>query len=316
MQDTINFPQITRQFYMEPLALEEGAMMACHMYLWPRISGKVKDIEPMAAAQTKDPGDVKYGGSAAHMRKQMAMPTMQSNGPWTAPTILDNNYFWTIEGKPGVAVIPINGMLMKGAGPYAESCMGVVNPDRVSHALGQAMASKDIKQIVLDIGSPGGRVTYIPEMAAQIKAAADTRGKTVWAFTDTHIASAATWLASQANEIITTPSASVGSIGTYLAFLNPKVAMQMQGYQLELFKVGTHKALGLPGQDLTQADREYLQAGVNKINEQFVTAVKAGRRKVSNEAVTDAKMYDGGDAVKHGLSDGLVASWDEFVSLL
>jgi protease-4 len=310
MQDTINFPQITRQFYMEPLALEEGAMMACHMYLWPRITGQVKDIEPLAASGAKDPNDVKYSGGYAHMRRQMAGPR------YDGYAIADETYFWSVSGKPGVAVIPVNGMLMKGAGPFAESCMGVVNPDRISHALGQAMASKDIKQIVLDIGSPGGRVTYIPEMAAQIKAAADTRGKTVWAFTDTHIASAATWLASQANEIITTPSASVGSIGTYLAFLNPKVAMQMQGYQLELFKVGTHKALGLPGQDLTQADREYLQAGVNKINEQFVSAVKAGRRKVSEEAVTDAKMYDGGDAVKHGLSDGLVASWDEFVSLL
>lgn len=305
MNETLNFPQITRQFYMEPLALEEGAMMACHLYLWPRITGQVKDMEPMAAAGAKDPNDVKYGGGAAHMRKQMA-----------TPTILDNNYFWTVEGKPGVAVIPVNGMLMKGAGPYAESCMGVVNPDRVSHALGQAMANKEIKQIVLDIGSPGGRVTYIPEMAAQIKAAASTRGKTVWAFTDTHIASAATWMASQANEIITTPSASVGSIGTYLAFLNPKVAMQMQGYQLELFKKGTHKALGLPGQDLTQADRAYLQDGVDKINAQFVAAVKAGRPKVSEEAVTDAKMYDGPEAVKQGLSDGIASSWEDFIGML
>jgi signal peptide peptidase SppA len=316
MNETLNFPLITRQFYMEPLALEEGAMMACHLYLWPRITGQVKEMEPMAAAGAKDPNDVKYGGSAAHMRKQMAMPTMQSNGPFSAPTSLDSNYFWTVEGKPGVAVIPVNGMLMKGAGPFAEACMGVVNPDRVSHALGQAMAAKEIKQIVLDIGSPGGRVTYIPEMAAQIKAAAATRGKTVWAFTDTNIASAATWMASQANEIITTPSASVGSIGTYLAFLNPKVAMQMQGYQLELFKKGTHKALGLPGQDLTQADREYLQKGVDKINEQFVAAVKSGRPKVSEEAVTDAKMYDGAEAVKQGLSDGIASSWEDFIGML
>jgi signal peptide peptidase SppA len=310
MNETLNFPQITRQFYMEPLALEEGAMMACHLYLWPRITGQVKDMEPMAAAGAKDPNDVKYSGAYAHMRRQVAGPR------YDGYAIADENYYWSVTGKPGVAVIPVNGMLMKGAGPFAEMCMGVVNPDRVSHALGQAMAAKEIKQIVLDIGSPGGRVTYIPEMAAQIKAAASTRGKTVWAFTDTHIASAATWMASQANEIITTPSASVGSIGTYLAFLNPKVAMQMQGYQLELFKKGTHKALGLPGQDLTQADRAYLQDGVDKINAQFVAAVKAGRPKVSEEAVTDAKMYDGPEAVKQGLSDGIASSWEDFIGML
>jgi signal peptide peptidase SppA len=314
--DTINLPHIARQFYLEPLALEESAMLACHLYLWPRISGQVSDVQPMAASKQSDPNDVKYTGAYGHMRRQIAAPAMQSNGPFAAPTILDANYYWTIDGKPGVAVIPVNGMISKGAGPFAESCMGAVNPDRISHALGQAMANKDIKQIVLDIGSPGGRVTYIPELAAQVRAAAQTRGKTVWAFTDTHIASAATWIASQANEIITTPSASIGSIGTYLAFLNPKVAMQMQGYSLELFSKGTHKALGLPGKDLTQADREYLQTGVDKINAQFVEAVKMGRKRSSEEAIRDAKMYDGADAISHGLSDGLAASWDDFVSLL
>jgi signal peptide peptidase SppA len=317
MNEIINFPQITKAFYLEPLALEESAMMACHMYLWPRITGKIQDSAPMVeAAEKKGPTDVKYTGSAAHLRRRMAEPAMQSNGFFAPPTILDANYYWTVEGKPSVAVIPINGMVMKGASPFMESCMGVVNPDRVAHALAQAVGNKEIKQIVLDIGSPGGKVTYTPELSAQIKAAAGMRGKTVYAFTDSMIASAAEWMASQANEVYMTPSAQIGSIGTYLAFLNPKVAMQMQGYSLELFSKGTHKALGLPGRDLTQADREYLQGTVNKLNEQFVSAVKAGRKKVSEEALRDAKMYDGPDAIKQGLADGLVSSWDEFVSLL
>lgn len=288
-------------------------MQTCHMLLWPRITaGKTADLV-IEAAQA-GPNDVKHAGAFAHMRRQLAAPAMQSNGPFSAPTILDENYFWTIEGKPGVAVIPIKGMLMKGAGPFAESCMGVVNPDRITHALAQAMAAKDIKQIVLDVDSPGGRVTYIPELAEQVAAAA--KKKTVRVFTDSMIASAATWTAAGASEILMTPSAQIGSIGTYLAFLNPTVAMQMQGYKMELFSQGTHKGIGLPGRDLTQADRDYLQAGVDKINAQFVAAVKAGRPGVSEEAVRDAKMYDGADAVQHGLADGIVASWEEFVALL
>ena len=315
--EIISFPRVAQQFYFEPLALEESAMLACHMYLWPRVTGKVQDSAPfMEAKDAANAGNIMQSGTMAHMRKQRAEPNMQSNGPWAAPTILDNNYYWSVEGKPQVAVIPINGMISKGASPFAESCMGVVNPDRIALALQQAMSAKGVKQIVLDIGSPGGRTTFTPELSAQIKAAANTRGKTVYAFTDTMIASAAEWMASQANEVIMTASSQIGSIGTYLAFLNPKVAMQTQGYQLELFSKGTHKGLGLPGRDLTQADREYLQGTVDKLNAEFVSAVKAGRPKVSAEALQDAKMYDGPDAIRQGLADGIVSSWEEFISLL
>lgn len=317
MSEIINFPQIARAFYMEPLALEEGAMFAAHMYLWPRITGAVQDSTPFMRVPEKDsPQHNKYDGTLAHMRKQMAGPVVQSNGWGVPPTILDPNYYWSIDGKPGVAVIPMNGMLSKGAGPFAESCMGAVNPDRINHAMQQAIAAKDINTIVLDAGSPGGRTTAIAETADLVKQATQTRGKTVYAFTDTLIASAAEWICSQADEVIMTGSSQIGSIGTYLAFLNPKVAMQTKGYNLELFSKGTHKAIGMPGRDLSQADREYLQAGVDKINGQFVNAVKAGRPKASEEALRDAKMYDAADAIKQGLADGLVASWDEFVGLI
>lgn len=308
--EIINFHHVARAFYYEPLALEESTMLACHMYLWPRITGKVQDSAPFVEAKQPGQNDVKLA-LAPHMRRQMAAPLYDRDC-----NMVDENYFWSVEGKPGVAVIPLNGMIMKGASSFAEACMGVVNPDRISHALAQAVANSAIRQIVFDMGSPGGRTTFTPELAAQIRAAASMRGKTVWAFTDTMIASACEWMASQCNEVVMTASAQIGSIGTYLAFLNPKLAMDREGMKLELFSRGTHKALGLPGRELTHADREYLEAMVDKLNVEFVAAVKAGRPNVSEEALRDAKMYDGPDAIKHGLADGIVSSWDDFMSLL
>lgn len=306
------YPQIARAFYLEPLALEEATMLSIHMFLWPRISGQVNDVAfaPLAA-QADPPPTNKLSRGASHLRRDMAHPSYDQFG-----NVADDRYYWSAEGKPNVAVIPLNGMISKGAGSFEEACMGLVNPDRISHALAQAVAAKDVNTIVLDVGSPGGRTTYIPELAAQIRAATETRGKTVYAFSDTMIASAAQWIAAQCDETIITGSAQIGSIGTYLAFLNPKVAMQMQGFSLELFSKGTHKGLGLPGRDLTQADREYLQGTVDKLNAQFTAAVKAGRPKASEEALRDAKVYDGPDAMKHGLADGIVGSWDEFLQLL
>jgi signal peptide peptidase SppA len=314
-----SYPEIFQKFYLEPLALEAGAMFTCHQYLYPRLTGQIHDnvFETEAAQKNQaPPASNRMPGAMAHMRRQLAAPEMQSSGPFSPPVVIDARYYWSADDREDTAVIPLVGMISKGAGPFAEMCMGAMNPDRISHALDQAMAAKEVKNIVLDVNSPGGRVTYIPELAAKIKQAADTRGKTLYAFSDQTTASAATWLATQVNEMIITPSASVGSIGTYLAFLNPKIAMQMQGYALELFSKGTHKALGMPGRDLTQADREYLQAGVDKVNAQFVEAVKTARPKASEESLRDAKMYDGRDAVRHGLADGIVGSWDEFLSLL
>lgn len=309
------YPEIFRAFYLEPLALEEGAMLTAHQYLWPRMRGEIKDnVFETEAAQQYSPGAApsnRLGGGMAHMRRQMAGPSYDING-----NCVDHRYYWSADGRADVAVIPMSGMLVKGAGGFAEYCMGACNPDRISHALAQAMADKDVKSIVIDANSPGGRTTAIPELAAAVRQAAQTRGKTVRVFSDQQIASAMEWVASQANEVIITPSAKVGSIGTYLAFLNPKVAMQTQGVSLEMFSRGTHKGIGLPGRELSQEDRKYLDSMVEKANEQFVSAVKQGRPKASEEALRDAKMYEGADAIRHGLADGLVSSWDEFLSLI
>lgn len=319
----ISLPRIARAFYFEPIAIEESAMLAVHSYLWPRITGQIEMPTTFSGPALGDPNSNKNSGVAAHTRRTMAAP-ITIGGGWsgTPLTVTDPRYYWSIDGRADVAVVPINGMIMKGASGFQEMCMGAVSTERVAHALNQAAAAKEITKVVLDIGSPGGQTTATPELGALIKSITAMRGKTVYAFTDSHAASAAYWLASQADEIIMTGSASVGSIGTYLAFLNPKIAMQMQGVSLELFKAGTHKGLGLPGNDLTQADREYLQGKVNDLNAQFLAAVKSGRTKASDHALSSAAMYPGisstpaASAIKHGLADGIVSGWDEFISLL
>ena len=58
--------------------------------------------------------------------------------------------------------------------------------------------------------------------------------------------SAAYWIGSQATELYATGSAYVGSIGTYLAWLDPSIQMQMNGLQLQLFSAGKFKGIGLP----------------------------------------------------------------------
>lgn len=314
LTEHISLPRIARSFYFEPIALEEAAMLSVHQYLWPRVTGQIA-AETVISAAGSDANSIKAPW-APHTRRSMLSPSMNNNGA------MDPRYYWSIDGREDIAVLPINGMIVKGATFLQEMCMGAVSTERISYALDQAMQAKEIKNIVLDMNSPGGVTTGIAELGNKVAAAAKMRGKTVYAFTDSMAASAMYWVASQANEIHTTGSAQLGSIGTYLAFLNEKVSMQMKGVSLELFKAGTHKGLGLPGNDLTQSDRSYLQARVDDLNAQFVSAVKAGRRKISADAITHAAMYPGisstagASSLDHGLADGLHASWEDFIALI
>jgi signal peptide peptidase SppA len=313
LTEHISLPRISRSFYFEPIALEESAMLSVHQYLWPRVTGQIAAETVIAAAS--DPNSVNPSW-APHVRRSLPAEGYYSNGS------ADPRYYWSIDGREDIAVIPINGMIIKGATFLQEMCMGAVSTERISFALDQAMAAKEIKNIVFDMNSPGGVVTGIAELGNKVAAAAKMRGKTVYAFTDSMAASAMYWVASQANEIHTTGSAQLGSIGTYLAFLNEKVSMQMKGVSLELFKAGTHKGLGLPGNDLTQADRSYLQARVDDLNTQFTSAVKAARPKISEDAITHAAMYPGissvagASSLDHRLADGLHASWEDFIALI
>ncbi len=139
--------------------------------------------------------------------------------------------------------------------------------------------------------------------------------KPVVAFSDAMIASAAYWIASQAGEVYVTPSSSIGSIGTYLAWLDETVKMQVEGLKLELFAEGKHKGMGLPGRPLTMDDRQLLQSRVKQINDNFQSTVRRTRPDVGDETM-QGQTFTGEDAEKNGLADGLVNDFDEFLDLL
>ncbi len=296
----IQLPLIFQAFYCEPMALEQGHFYSLHNFLLSRMSGGSAEL--MQALPPEKPG--KFG----HQRASIASPTRLASGE------VDGRYYYTAPGRPDVAVIPWNGVMAKNAGFLQEACMGMVSHDRISHATHQAMAAPEIKTIVFDVSSPGGQVVGTPELASLIRAAGEA--KMTYSFVDYMMASAAVYAGIQSRETYMTASSSIGSIGTILGVLDDSVRMGMEGLKLELFFAGKHKAMGRPGQKLTDADREYLQATVNSANQKFVSAVKQARPQVAKEVLTDAKMYDGQQAVQLGLVDGLVSGWEEFVSLL
>jgi ClpP class serine protease len=178
--------------------------------------------------------------------------------------------------------------------------------DSVQHALDFAMVDPTIKRVLLDVSSPGGTVAGVAETAAAIHAASQT--KKVYAATDSQMASAAYWLASQAGAgVFVTSTAMAGNIGVYSARLDRSVAMEKAGERVELFTSGKYKGAGALGAPLTDDQRAEVQALVDQLFGMFSKAVQSARAGVAKGSM-QGQTFIGVNAVKAGLADGQISS--------
>lgn len=208
-----------------------------------------------------------------------------------------------------VAVLPIVGTILHRASGVEEAS-GAVSVQGLTRHLRGLVADDGVKAIVLDIDSPGGSVSGVEELAREIHAAQQT--KPVIAVANSMAASAAYWLASQASEVVVTPSGSVGSIGVYAMHVDISVALEQEGIAVSFIHAGKHKVEGNPYQPLDDEARGEMQAKVDDYYTMFVDAVKRGRPAVS-EDVMQGRMYTAQQAVKVKLADR-VATLDETIA--
>lgn len=213
----------------------------------------------------------------------------------------------SLKDKPlrlsdGVAIIPVSGTLAVNPSTIEMMFAGMQDSRDVSRHINQAAEDSTCTGIVLDISSPGGMHTGGPEMADAVRRA--SMSKPVVAFTDSQACSLAYMLASQATEIVASQSATVGSIGAYVGFLDTTRMMEAAGVKMEVFRNsgGVYKTAGLSGTSLNEKEREYIQGRVDGAFNQFKALVKSARPQVQDEAMR-GQLFWAGDAKDAGLID-------------
>ena len=215
----------------------------------------------------------------------------------------------------GVAVIPVTSMLVKRPSfltmiGWATSC------DELAEMVQRAAQDGNVRAIVLDIDSPGGRVSGVPDCGDAIFEA--RLSKPIHAIANDSCCSAAYYLGSAAEKLWCTQSATVGSIGTKLARLDLHEANKLAGLKWTVFQTGSLKSAGDPDVPLSDEEKTFLQGWVDGIQQGFVEAV-ARNRGISPEQVRekfgDARFWMGQEAVSVGLCDG-VTTLDRLVSSL
>jgi signal peptide peptidase SppA len=218
--------------------------------------------------------------------------------------------------QPGaVAVIPLQGPIVQRMNLVAD-VSGGTSTEEFSAAVAQAAGDPSVQGIVLDVDSPGGAVHGLTEAADVIRAARER--KPVVAVANPLIASAAYWLASQADEIVMTPSAEVGAIGVIGVHQDLTQAEADEGVKTTYVTAGKYKTEGLPIA-LTDEARAAMQARVDAFYEMFVGDVAKGRGVTASavrEGYGQGRMLMAGEAIKSNLADRVGSLGETVRSLL
>jgi len=205
----------------------------------------------------------------------------------------------------GVGVIPVVGVIGKSLSPL-EKMMGAVDVADLSDAVDAFAANPEVEKVAFQISSPGGTVTGVEELANKIRGL----GKPTLAYTDSEMASAAYWLGSAADRVVSSPSATVGSIGVYIAIPDYSAAAEMAGIKMVVIKSGKFKGAGIEGTSLDEGQMANLQESVDTIHGEFKDAVLMKRKMVKAEAM-EGQTFSGKQAAAQGLVTGLSDSFSE-----
>lgn len=200
--------------------------------------------------------------------------------------LTDEDVMPDVEVDDGVAVLPINGVIGNKLPKYAQAYFGMVSIDVVSDAFDELDADGNVSAIVIDIDSPGGVVSGVPEFAEIIANAS----KPVIAYTSGMMCSAAYWIGAGAQAIYASKSANVGSIGVYLPIVMLKKYYERMGIEVDLIKAGRFKGAGYPGTELTEEQRDDLQSGVDYLYRLFSGFV-GGRRNLDSETMQGQDFF-------------------------
>jgi signal peptide peptidase SppA len=212
------------------------------------------------------------------------------------------------DGPRLISVIPVQGIVTpRGNG---------VAMDRLRNSIRSAANNPDVSVIVLDMDTPGGTYYGTPETGAAVAEAAKT--KKVVAMVNNLAASAGYWIASQASEIVMSPSADVGSIGVYRMHIDVSKALADLGVNISLIHAGKFKVEGNPFQPLGEEALAYAQQSVDQSYDEFIKAVADGRG-VSLAKVRDefgqGRVIDADRAVALGMADRIATMPELLASL-
>ncbi|MFK7874132.1 MAG: signal peptide peptidase SppA [Oligoflexales bacterium] len=205
----------------------------------------------------------------------------------------------TATSAPGIAWI-------EAVGPISMTASGQQGSNitpKMKQELDWARNDESIKAVVLRIDSPGGSAIASEliwksiEELNQIKPVVISMGGVA--------ASGGYYLSAPASKIFASATTITGSIGVIGMIPWLQDSKQHYGISFHTITSGKRESLLNPGQTLSRADREKIQASVTSTYDLFLDRVSAGRSMDKTKAhnLAQGRVWTGSQALEHGLID-------------
>lgn len=200
-----------------------------------------------------------------------------------------------------IAVIYATGEIESGNG--SDNSIG---SDRIAKAIRDARLDDDIKAIVLRVNSPGGSalasdvIWRETVLAKKVKPLVVSMGDVA--------ASGGYYISCAADRIFAQPNTITGSIGVFGLIPNAQKALsQKLGITIDTVNTNKHSDVGTILRGVTSEEHAYIQQGVEKIYDVFITKVGEGRKmpKSNVDSIGQGRVWSGVDAIRIGLVDEL-----------
>lgn len=256
---------------------------------------------------------VEFGGEVIADKRDLSASRMESKPRLArlapgAATIELLDEATTIEKAPAgtVAIIPISGPIIK------EDTLSTIGTAAKAQFLQACYRASNIQGIVLKINSGGGEVDGTMHFANMVQ----QRSKPVVAFVDGMAASAAYWIAMNADAILLNDATSeVGSIGVMMTFVDDRQYWEKMGIKwVDILADGSEDKNKGYFDALKGKVQTLKNESLNPLREMFANAVieaRGGKIDLASENVLSGKMYFGAataagnkSAIETGLADG------------
>ena len=220
---------------------------------------------------------------------------------------------YLLEKVGDTPVLKIHGSLVPSFRRYHKWFPGeVTSYEAINDALA-ILAESGHTDVVMDHNSGGGAVSGLNTVTDHI-AKLQGDGTTFHAHTDSASFSASYWIMSSADSVTASKMAELGSIGVIAVVRTLANTEENFGVKFTVLKEGEFKAIGNPYEELSEADKKYLQDNLKETNAFFLNHISAQRGLSLDDYKdwADGKTFFAAKAVKNGLVDR-ITSLDDLI---
>ena len=309
---TMKFAQTVARFVDRPLLILPRHAMA----MWNGLSGRL-GTTPGELPECGDLGqvvDARYEAAAEGKRITVTHGGVQASQLIGKPSKGTDGHLNPYMVEDGTAILPVIGELVN-RGAWVGANSGVVSYEGIKFQLAMMAQDPNVKNVILDIDSPGGEAIGFEVAAAAVRKLDAI--KPTYAVVNGMAASAAYALASGARRIILPATGVAGSIGVVMLHMDMSEAVAAAGVKPTLIFAGAHKVDGNPFEPLPDEVREDLQHEVMGFYDSFVETVAKGRAGISAKEIrnTEARTFIGQGAIDAGLADE-IGTFEDVLAVL